>query len=103
MNICLRAVDRSYVDERLLCGNDRSFYPIHGIDASGSYKIPESDAFNVGFNKSGSERVYFNLTQLVYNKVYYKNRIVYSNVLQPSALKNGNRVFLAEHYKDYTD
>lgn len=103
MNICLRAVDRSYVDERLLCGNDRSFYPIHGIDASGSYKIPESDAFNAGFNKSGSERIYFNLNQLVYNKVYYKNRIVYSNVLQSSSLKNENRIFLAEHYKDYTE
>lgn len=103
MNISLRAVDKSYVDERLLSGNDRSFYPLHGIDASGSYKIPESDAFNDGFNKSGSERKYFTLNQLVYNKVYYKNRIVYSNVLQQSALSNGNRVFLSEHYKDYTD
>lgn len=103
MNISLRAIDRSYVDERLLCGNDRSFYPVHGIDASGSYKIPESDAFNVGFNKSGSERIYFNLNQIVYNKVYYKNRICYSNVLQSSALTNGNRIFLSEHYRDYTE
>ena len=103
MNVCLRAVDRSYVDERLLCGNDRSFYPLHGIDASGSYKISESDAFNVGFNKSGSERIYFNINQLVYNKVYYKNRICYSNILQSSALTNGNRVFLSEHYRDYTE
>lgn len=103
MNISLRAIDRSYVDEKLLCSNDRSFYPVHPIDASGSYKIPESDAFNVGFNKSGSERVYFNLNQIVYNKVYYKNRICYSNVLQSSALTNGNRIFLSEHYRDYTE
>ena len=103
MNISLRSVDRSYIDEALLCGNSRAFYPLHGIDVSGSYKIPESEAFNVGYNKSGSEKQFFNVNQLVFNKVYYKNRIVYSNVLQQSALTNGTRVFLAEHYRDYTD
>lgn len=102
-NISLRAIDKSQVDEKLLCGNDRSFYPVHPIDVSGSYKIPESDCYNMGFNKSVGDKHFFNLNQLVYNKVYYKNRVVYSNVLQSSALNNGNRVFLAGNYRDYTE
>jgi hypothetical protein len=57
----------------------------------------------MGFNKSVGDKHFFNLNQLVYNKVYYKNRVVYSNVLQSSALNNGNRVFLAGNYRDYTE
>lgn len=103
INTALRSDDASFVDEKLQSGHNRTFYPLGTLDAGGSAKVPESDAYNSGYNKSGSERVYVNLNQNVFQKVYYKNRICYSNVLQTSTLTNGNRVFLDTHFRDYTD
>lgn len=103
MNICLRTSDESIVAEKLQSGNARSFYPLHPVDASGSYKLPESNIFNVGFNKSGGERQYQNINQNTWIDTYYRNRILYSNILQNGSTQNGHRVFLQGHYRDYTD
>lgn len=103
INTALRSEDGSNVSEKLECGHNRTFYPLYATDASGSNKIPESDAYNSAYSKSTGDKLYVNINQRVYNKEYYKNRILYSNVLQSDSLINGNRVFLSTHYKDYTD
>lgn len=102
-NISLRSTDDSWTDEKHECGNARSFFPLHAIDASGSYKIPESTNYNQAFTKSGSDKHYFNQNNIIYDNQYYKNRITYSNIRVQSSFENGNRVFLATHYRDYTD
>lgn len=103
MNLVLRSEDSSNIAEKLACGRNRSFYPRTGIDASGSNKIPDSVAYNQAYSKSGGDKIYFNLEDIIYNKSYYKNRILYSNVLQSDSYTNGTRVFLSTHFKDYTD
>lgn len=102
-NICIRSTDDSWTDEKHLSGNSRSFYPLHSIDVSGSYKLKESDGYNEGFSKSGSEKVYRLEDNNIFVDTYYKNRVMYSNILVNNAFQNGNRVFMANHYRDYTD
>ena len=41
-NLNIRTVDKSHVDEYLMCGNHRSFYPHYGQLANGNQKIPDS-------------------------------------------------------------
>ena len=103
INTALRSEDSSWTSEKLQTGHNRSFYPRSPLDASGNTKIPESTVYNRAFSKSSGDREYVNIIKNVYNKVYYKNRILYSNILQQDSLTNGNRVFLTTHYKDYTD
>lgn len=103
LNLALRGEDSSNVAEKLECGNNRSFYPRREIDPSGSNKIPESTIYNEAYSKSGGDKLYFNLGEVIYSKYYYKNRILYSNVLQQDSISNGTRVFLATHFRDYTN
>jgi hypothetical protein len=42
-NLNIRTIDKSNIDEYLMCGNYRSFYPNYGQLACGSQKIPDSD------------------------------------------------------------
>lgn len=102
INTSLRSIDESWTDERHNSGNPRSYYPLHSISAAGSSKMPDSECYNKGFDKSGSERYYFNQNNTIWENIYYKNRITYSNILVNGAFANGNRVFLATHYRDYT-
>lgn len=100
-NIALRSSDDSYPNEKAQSGHDRTFFPLSPINAGGSYKMPESEVFNAGFNKSGSEKIYINEKNRIFENVYYKNRIQYSNILVHNDFINGNRVFLATRYRDY--
>ena len=102
-NICIRSTNEAWTDEKAHSGNARSFYPLHSIDTSGSYKLRESDNYNEGFSKSGGDRLHFNQNNYIWENNYYKNRIQYSNILVNGNFENGNRVFLANHYRDYTD
>ena len=102
-NICIRSTNEAWTDEKAHSGNARSFYPLHSIDPSGSYKLRESDNYNEGFSKSGGDRLHFNQNNYIWENNYYKNRIQYSNILVNGNFENGNRVFLANHYRDYTD
>lgn len=103
MNISIRSTDESWTDEKHQSGNSRSFYPLHSVDASGSYKMPESDNYNSAFSKSGSDRQYWNQNNTIFDNSYYKNRITYSNIMVNGSFENGNRTFLATHFRDYTD
>ena len=58
-NLNIRTIDKSHVDEALMCGNPRSFYPHYGQLANGNQKIPDSAQYNKGFTKSVSEKYYF--------------------------------------------
>ena len=100
-NLNIRTVDKSHVDEYLMCGNHRSFYPHYGQLALGSQKIPDSDQYNKGFSKSVSEKYYFEVPDIPYIKQEFQNRIVFSDIHINDAYKNGFRVLRTMNHKDY--
>ena len=100
-NLNIRTVDKSNIDEYLMCGNYRSFYPNYGQVASGSQKIPDSDQYNKGFSKSVSEKYYFEVPDVPYIKQEFQNRIVFSDIHVNDAYKNGFRVLRTVNHKDY--
>jgi hypothetical protein len=67
-NLNVRTIDKSNVDESIMCGNYRSFYPHYGQTADGGLKIPDSDQYNKGFSKSVSEKYYFEVPDVPYIK-----------------------------------
>ena len=100
-NLNIRTIDKSHVDEYIMCGNHRSFYPNYGQLAVGSQKIPDSDQYNKGFTKSVSEKYYFEVPDVPYIKQEFSNRIVFSDIHINDAYKNGFRVLRAMNHKDY--
>ena len=100
-NLNIRTIDKSHVDESLMCGNYRSFYPYYGQLALGSQKIPDSDQYNKGFSKSVSEKYYFEVPDVPYIKQEFQNRIVFSDIHINDAYKNGFRVLRTMNHKDY--
>ena len=100
-NLNVRTIDKSHVDEYLMSGNYRSFYPNYGQLALGSQKIPDSDQYNKGFTKSVSEKYYFEVPDVPYIKQEFQNRIVFSDIHINDAYKNGFRVLRTTNHKDY--
>ena len=100
-NLNVRTIDKSHVDESIMCGNYRSFYPHYGQTADGGLKIPDSDQYNKGFSKSVSEKYYFEVSDVPYIKQEFQNRIVFSDIHINDAYKNGFRVLRTMNHKDY--
>ena len=100
-NLNVRTIDKSNVDEHLMCGNYRSFYPNYSQLALGSQKIPDSSQYNKGFTKSVSEKYYFEVPDVPYIKQEFQNRIVFSDIHINDAYKNGFRVLRTTNHKDY--
>ena len=100
-NLNVRTVDKSNIDEYLMCGNYRSYYPNYGQLALGSQKIPDSDQYNKGFSKSVSEKYYFEVPDVPYIKQEFQNRVVFSDIHINDAYKNGFRVLRTTSHKDY--
>ena len=100
-NLNIRTIDKSNVDEYIMCGNYRSFYPNYGQIASGCQKIPDSSQYNKGFTKSLSEKYYFEVPDVPYIKQEFQNRIVFSDIHINDAYKNGFRVLRTTNHKDY--
>ena len=100
-NLNIRTIDKSHVDEYVMAGNHRSFYPHYGQLALGSQKIPDSDQYNKGFSKSVSEKYYFEVPNIPYIKQEFQNRIVFSDIHINDAYKNGFRVLRTMNHKDY--
>ena len=100
-NLNIRTVDKSNIDEYLMCGNYRSFYPYYGQLADGNQKIPDSAQLNKGFTKSVSEKYYFEIPDVPYIKQEFQNRIVFSDIHINDAYKNGFRILRTTNHKDY--
>ena len=100
-NLNIRTIDKSHVDEYIMSGNYRSFYPNYGQLALGAQKLPDSDQYNKGFTKSVSEKYYFEVPDVPYIKQEFQNRIVFSDIHINDAYKNGFRVLRTMNHKDY--
>ena len=101
MNLHLRDWDRSYPSEEALTGNKRGFYPLYPLKIDGHSKLPESAVYNKGFNSTTGFRANFLQQPVPYVKNTYQTRIIYSDVSQSDAFKNGFRVFNSISYRDY--
>ena len=100
-NLNIRTIDKSNIDEYIMCGNYRSFYPHYGQLADGNQKIPDSAQLNKGFTKSVSEKYYFEVPDVPYIKQEFQNRVVFSDIHINDAYKNGFRVLRTMNHKDY--
>lgn len=101
INLNIRGTDESWVEESILSGHPRSFYPLQAIDASGIYKLPEAACHNKGFAVSVNERWYQAMPNVPAIKNDFTNRIMYSDIHINDAFKNGFRVFRSTNYRDY--
>lgn len=101
MNLNIRALDHSMVDEEAMFGHPRGFYPYFPITTKGSYKIPEALCYNKGFEASLSSRYNFEVPNVPWIKNEFSNRIAYSNIQVQDAFQNGWRTFIGTHYRDY--
>ena len=102
-NLAMRDFDRSYPSEQALTGNKRSFYPLTPIRVDGHSKIPESTLFNQGFAATTGERYNFLQPAVPFLKNTYQTRVIYSDLAQTDAFKNGFRVFKGISFVDYSN
>ena len=101
-NLNIRTLDGSNVDESVMVGHPKGYYPYQPMSVEGSYKHSESQIYNKGFSKSLSERWNFELPDVPYIKNWFGTRIMYSDIHINDAYKNGFRVFRGQNYRDYT-
>jgi hypothetical protein len=97
----MRDVDYNNPAEEAVFKSKRSFYPLQSIESS--TKLPESTIINQGISKTLSSKYYFEVPEVPFIKSVFNTRINYSNLLQEGTFKNGNRIFLAQNYRDYTN
>lgn len=100
-NISLRALDKSFPDEKSLHGHYRNFYPLSSMNASSDNNIPESFVLNKGFEASVGHRWNAKLNNVKYLNNDYTNRIIYSNTKVSNQYTNAYRTFEAGNYRDY--
>ncbi|MDA3856551.1 MAG: hypothetical protein PF569_09930 [Candidatus Woesearchaeota archaeon] len=101
INIALRDLDFSRSSEEALFGLKRSFHPLQEADPNN--KLPESSIYNKGYKEINSKKSYFELPDVPFLKNTFNTRIHYSQPLQESSFKNGNRIFIDNHYRDYSN
>jgi len=102
VNLSMRDIDQSYFVEQGFTGVPRSFFPLHKNFEDGAFKIPESNILNGGISSQNAERRYYELPDVPWIKNQFDNRIIYSERHVNDAFRNGYRVFLSTHYRDYT-
>lgn len=102
-NIAMRDWDGSFPGEEALTGNKRSFYPLSGLRVDGHSKIPQSFAYNQGFSSTTGEKLNFLQPPVPYIKNVFQTRVIYSDIAQTDAFKNGYRVFKGISYVDYSN
>lgn len=100
INTAFRDIDFSNVEEEALHKTKRSFYPLQSSDNTN--KLPESKVINVGISKTLGNKYYMEIPDVPFIKTDFTNRIYHSNLLVDTAFQNGNRVFEANNYMDYT-
>lgn len=100
-NLSMRNNDESYIEEALLTGNARSFYPLTQMSVDGNYKLPDAAVINTGISTQTSQKVNFLQNEVPYLKNCFQTRIAYSNISVTDAFKNGFRTFHEQAYRDY--
>lgn len=101
INLCFRDIDFSQSSEESIHNMKRSFYPLQGVSLDN--RLPEASLINKGLTSYFGNKYYFELPDVPFIKTINNTRIYYSNVLQESNFKNGNRIFQDQNYQDYTN
>ena len=102
-NVGLRDWDSSFPTEVALTGNKRSFHPLSHLRVDGHSKIPDSVMYNQGFSSTTGERMNFLQPFVPYIKNIFQTRVIYSDISQTDAFKNGFRVFRGISFVDYSN
>ena len=101
INHSVRSIDESQLEEKILFGNARGFYPYSPLDPTSPYKIPEAAYYNKGFERGVSEQIIFEIPTVPYIKNNFTTRIAYSNIRVSDAFQNAYRTFPGTNFQDY--
>ena len=102
MNLSMRTTDGSNINEKVLVGKDRTFYPLTYIYPDGQSKISDSFVINKAYSSTTSDKIHIELPDVPAIKNNFDSRIIYSDLHVTDAFKNGYRVFKELNYRDYT-
>lgn len=100
-NLNIRTLDESNIDEAIMFGHPRGFYPQLEMSDDGMYKIPEALIYNKGFEVSVGNQANYNVPEVPYLKDNFETRIMYSELNVNDSFQNGFRVFNATNFVDY--
>ena len=100
INLAMRDLDWTRPAEEVVFKQKRGFYPLQSLDASNP--LPDSNIINNGISKTVSDKYYYEIPNVPFIKTNFVTRIYFSNLLKSSTFANGNRVFEATSYEDYT-
>lgn len=99
-NLDMRDWDVSHPEEEAEQKKKRGFYPLQALDLQNNQE--DSMEINHGISRTQGWKEYFEVPDVPFIKNSFNTRVYYSNVLQKSAFTNGNRIYEATHFKDYT-
>ena len=102
INLNIRAIDESDIDQVLKTGHGKAFYPYNEITVDGNFKHAEALSYNKGYETSVSTRFNMELPDVPAIKNNFTNRVMYSKVAINDSFVNGNRVFLKGNHQDYS-
>lgn len=104
-NLNIRSLDEQNLEESVLMGHPRGFFPHDGLNVEGNYKSPESLVYNDGFAKTSGDRFYTQQEDSPYNtddKNWHDTRIIHSAIQIDNGYYNSYRVFINNEGTDYT-
>lgn len=102
-NLCIRSTDGSHITERATFGQVRSFYPLRDSGYKVSNKLPDSQIFNGGYEKSLGEQYYVaQVDDIPTLNSNHQNRIIHSEIEEKGSFSNNLRVFKQTSFTDYT-
>ena len=102
MNLSMRTIDGSNINEKIASTKNRTFYPLTYIYPDGHSKIPDSFVINKGISSTTSDKLHIEVPDVPAIKNSFDSRIMYSDLHITDAFKNGYRAFKEINYKDYT-
>ena len=87
MNLSMRTTDGSNINEKVLVGKDRTFYPLTYIYPDGHSKISDSFVINKAYSSTTSDKIHIELPNVPSIKNNFDSRIIYSDLHVTDAFK----------------
>lgn len=101
-NVALRTKENHSETEKLLYGQDRSFYPLQNANDLRSSRQPESQGYNYGYGWSLSDKYVVGLSDRAPSlDINYGNRVLISEPSVAGNFKNGYTNFSGLNFRDY--
>lgn len=102
LNLSMRSVDETHIDEMALTHKGRTFYPLYPMSVEGTNKIPESAIINEGYGRTVSNQNRFISKEVPAERTDFSTRIMYSELGINGSISNNLRIFRSGNHQDYS-